>query len=235
MGVDPVNHKIYIANGYPDGPVWCSANRRLPKATIEPATNVAPHTATVWQFNPEGSAYPTGCISNTDARPEPRNAPVRNGIQELKISGEPTGGTFKFSWARDGWSAPEATAALPYNATPAEVKSALLDLDYLEPGDVSVRGEATTIVLFEGRYIGAAEPDPPSITVTENNLTAGPPRSLAHTLQNINVGNGTSDVPASLGLGTLDPSTTYEVRLAVRRSEGAGSGISEIGTFTPLR
>ena len=90
------------------------------------------------------------------------------------MSGEPTGGTFKLSWARDGWSEPETTAALPYNATPAEVESALLDLGYLEPGDVSVRGEAGDwVVLFEGRYIGAAEPDLPSITVTENNLTGG--------------------------------------------------------------
>ena len=243
VGVDPVNHKIYIANGYPDGRVLVLGKpTTLPKATIEPATNVTPHTATVnGQVNPEGSAYPTGWHFEYRRQGEKAwlNAPVRNGIQELKISGEPTGGTFKLSWARDGWSAPEATAALPYNATPAEVKSALLDLDYLEPGDVSVRGEAGDwIVLFEGRYIGAAEPDLPSITVTENNLTGGTnPEVSQHTLQNINVGNGTSDVPASLGLGTLDPSTTYEVRLAVRRSEGAGSGISEIGTFTtaPLK
>ena len=62
VGVDPVNHKIYVANGYPDGRVLVLGNpTTLPKATIEPATNVTPHTATVnGQVNPEGSAYPTG-------------------------------------------------------------------------------------------------------------------------------------------------------------------------------
>src|SRR5215213_2988209 len=238
VGVDPVNQRIYIANGHPDGRVLVLGKpATLPKATIEAATNLTPHTATInGQVDPEGGAHPTGWHFEYRAQGEKAwlNGPVKNGIQELTMNGGPTGGTFSLAWARDQWSDPETTAPLPYDATPAEVEAALLGLGYLEPGDVSVRGETGNwVVVFEGRYITELQPFLPTITVAENSLTGGSsPEISQKTLQNIDVGNGTSYVPASLRLGTLDPNTTYEVRLAVLRAEGAGSGVSEVETFT---
>lgn len=66
---------------------------------------------------------------------------VRNIIKEqqtVTITGTPTGGTFTLSLTRNGVT--KQTAAIAYNATAAQVQSALEALDNVAVGDVTVTG-----------------------------------------------------------------------------------------------
>jgi hypothetical protein len=73
-----------------------------------------------------------------------------NEVQTLTITGSPTGGTYTLTF--DG----ETTAAIPYNATAADVKDALDDLPGIGYNDVTVAGgphPGTAItVAFGGQY-----------------------------------------------------------------------------------
>lgn len=59
-----------------------------------------------------------------------------NEIQEVEITGDPTGGTFTLTYSG------QTTAAIPYNATGSQVQSALVALSNINVGDVSVSGSA---------------------------------------------------------------------------------------------
>ncbi|MFD9721126.1 hypothetical protein [Streptomyces sp. NPDC059076] len=59
---------------------------------------------------------------------------VTNEVQTLTVTGTPTGGTFTITWSG------QTTAALPYNATAAQVQTALVALSNIAPGDVKVTG-----------------------------------------------------------------------------------------------
>ncbi|MFH9425957.1 hypothetical protein [Streptomyces sp. NPDC017529] len=63
-------------------------------------------------------------------------AAVTNEVQTLTVTGGPTGGTFTITWSG------QTTAALAYNATAAQVQSALEALSNIAPGDVTVTGSA---------------------------------------------------------------------------------------------
>ena len=62
VAVDPVNHKIYATNGHPDGRLFVLGKPvTLPKATIQPVTNLTDNSATLHGLvNPEGSPFSTG-------------------------------------------------------------------------------------------------------------------------------------------------------------------------------
>lgn len=55
-------------------------------------------------------------------------------VTSLSITGSPTGGTFTITWSA------ETTAAIPYNATAAQVQAALEALSNIAPGDIEVTG-----------------------------------------------------------------------------------------------
>ncbi|MFD3336044.1 hypothetical protein ACFWV1_25870 [Streptomyces sp. NPDC058700] len=92
----------------------------------------------------EGSAYqperklksgiPLGKNTTTGLF-EPYNA-VTNEVQTLTVTGGPTGGTFTITWSG------QTTTALAYNATAAQVQTALENLSNITPGDVAVTGNA---------------------------------------------------------------------------------------------
>lgn len=63
-------------------------------------------------------------------------AAVTNEVQTLTVTGGPTGGTFTITWSG------QTTAALAYNATAAQVQTALEALSNIAPGDVVVTGVA---------------------------------------------------------------------------------------------
>lgn len=63
-------------------------------------------------------------------------AAVTNEVQTLTVTGGPTGGTFTITWSG------QTTAALAYNATAAQVQTALEALSNIAPGDVAVTGAA---------------------------------------------------------------------------------------------
>ncbi len=136
VAVDPVNHKIYATNGYPDGRLFVLGKPvTLPKATIQPVTNLTDNSATLHGLvNPEGSPFSTG---------------------------------YHFEYRRD-------------------VDSKFINVPHNEGGFPA----------------------------------------------DIDVGGGTSDVPAEVGIEGLEPNTLYHARLVANRKEGGGTGISEDLTFT---
>jgi hypothetical protein len=100
------------------------------------------------------SGLPLGRITATD-RYGPYGG-TTNEVQQVAISGGPTGGTFTLTF--DG----QTTAAIAYNATAAAVQSALEALSNIEPGDVTATGgplPGTAVdVTFGGRYYGQNVP-----------------------------------------------------------------------------
>lgn len=85
-------------------------------------------------------------------------------VQTITITGIPTGGTFTLSY--DG----EATGPIDFDAAAADVQTALLALDALEPGDVTVTGAAG------GPYtatFAAVEGNVPQLVGNGDELTGG--------------------------------------------------------------
>lgn len=90
-----------------------------------------------------------------------------NEEQTITITGTPTGGSFTITFGG------ETTAAIPYNATAAQVKAALLALPSLVYGDIEVTGGpgpgTPWVVEFMGRYSGMAV----AAMTTTDSLTGG--------------------------------------------------------------
>ena len=73
-------------------------------------------------------------------------------IQRLHTSGTVTGGSFTLTF--DDGQTQDTTADIPYDATAAQVQSALEDLDNIEPGDVEVTGGALPGDPIDIRFTG---------------------------------------------------------------------------------
>lgn len=91
-----------------------------------------------------------------------------NEVQSITITGTPTGGTFQARWQG------QPTGDIAYNATAANVKSALDALSNLDVGDTAAAGGplpgTPVTVTFQGRYASA---DVPKIQIIANELTGG--------------------------------------------------------------
>ncbi len=95
------------------------------------------HWTEASKYQPERklkSGIPLGKLSSSGLF-APYNA-VSNEVQTLTVTGGPTGGTFTITW--NG----QTTASIPYNATAAQVQTALEGLSNIAPGDVVVTGNA---------------------------------------------------------------------------------------------
>ncbi|MFG2540668.1 hypothetical protein ACGFU4_36060 [Streptomyces sp. NPDC048511] len=95
------------------------------------------HWTEASKYQPERklrSGIPLGKNSTTGLY-EPYAA-VTNEVQTLTVTGGPTGGTFTITFSG------QTTAALAYNATAAQVQTALEALSNIAPGDVTVTGAA---------------------------------------------------------------------------------------------
>lgn len=77
-------------------------------------------------------------------------AAVTNEVQTVTVTGSPTGGTFTLTFSG------QTTAAIAHNATAAAVQTALEGLSNVNPGDVTVTGNAggPYTVTFGGQYLG---------------------------------------------------------------------------------
>lgn len=124
-----------------------------------------------------------------------RNNATTNEVQTITTTGVPTAGTFTLAFQG------RQTAAIPYNASAAQVESALEALPggVLAPADVTVTGgplPAGVVVTFGGRYSGR---DIPTMATTSA-LTGGttPTVAVAATTQ------GLPGVPRQLPTA-LDP------------------------------
>lgn len=88
-------------------------------------------------------------------------------VQSVTVTGSPTGGTYTLTWSG------QTTAAIPYNATAAQVKTALEALSNINVGDVTVTGGphpgTAMAVTFAGQYLGE---DVAAMTATAS-LTGG--------------------------------------------------------------
>lgn len=98
-----------------------------------------------------------------------------NEVQNVTITGVPTGGTFTLTF--DG----ETSAAIAYNATAAAVQAALEAISNIQPGDVVCSGGAlpgsAVVVTFAGRWVGK---NVPQMTAT-GSLTGGTTPAVAVT------------------------------------------------------
>ena len=92
----------------------------------------------------------------------------RSEVQTVTITGGPTGGTYTLTFSG------QTTAAIPYNATAAQVKTALEALSNIDPGDVAVSGGphpgTPIVVTFGGQYMGD---DEPQMTASGSEVLAG--------------------------------------------------------------
>ena len=88
--------------------------------------------------------------------------------QTITVTGSPTGGTYTLTWSG------QTTAGIPYNATAAQVKTALEALSNVNPGDVTVTGGphpgTPVVVTFVGQYLSS---DVPQMTASAAGLTGG--------------------------------------------------------------
>ena len=88
-------------------------------------------------------------------------------VQTVTVTGTPTGGTYTLTWTG------QTTAAIPYNATAAQVQTALEDLSNIAVGDVTVTGGphpgTAMSVAFAGANLGE---DVAAMTAT-GSLTGG--------------------------------------------------------------
>lgn len=95
-------------------------------------------------------------------------APRSNEVQQVAITGTPTGGTYTLTLSG------QTTSGIVYNATAAAVQSALEALSNVNPGDVTCTGGphpgTPVLVTFGGQYAGD---DMPQMTGSATNLTGG--------------------------------------------------------------
>ncbi|BCK74014.1 hypothetical protein Srufu_079670 (plasmid) [Streptomyces libani subsp. rufus] len=89
-------------------------------------------------------------------------------VQTVTVTGTPTGGTYTLTFSG------QTTAGIPYNATAAQVQTALEALSNVNPGDVTVTGGphpgTAVTVTFVGQYLGD---DQTQMTASAASLTGG--------------------------------------------------------------
>ncbi|MFJ9420693.1 hypothetical protein [Streptomyces sp. NPDC101249] len=117
------------------------------------------------------SGIPLGKVTATGLF-APYSGP-RSETQTVTVTGTPTGGTYTLTFSG------QTTAAIPYNATAAQVKAALEALSNINPGDVVVTGGphpgTAVVVVFAGQYLGD---DVPQMTAS-GSLTGGTSPAVA--------------------------------------------------------
>lgn len=111
----------------------------------------------------------------------------RSEVQTVTITGAPTGGTYTLTFSG------QTTAAIPYNATAAQVKTALENLSNVSVGDVAVSGgphPATAIVVtFGGQYLS----DDVAQMTASGSFTGGTSPAIAVTTTTAGGGASASD------------------------------------------
>ncbi len=139
-----------------------------------------------------------GYLDNTGTlrRPQACNGafcPISNGAnatQTISATGTVTGGTFTlaFNWA--GRGAGQTTAAIPWNATAAQLQAALVALSSIGTGNLTCTGGPLPATAMQCTFVGALAKQP--------ELAMKPAKSLTGTKPNIKVtANNAGATPAS--------------------------------------
>jgi hypothetical protein len=92
------------------------------------------------------------------------DGPNSNEVQNVTITGSPTGGTFTLTYAG------QTTSGIAYNASASTVQSALEALSNIAPGDVVVTGTGPYTVTFTGTLAGS---NVAQMTASGASLTGG--------------------------------------------------------------
>ncbi|MFD7922536.1 hypothetical protein ACFV3R_25330 [Streptomyces sp. NPDC059740] len=129
------------------------------------------------------SGLPLG-LNDTSGLYEPYAGPTSE-VQTVTVTGTPTGGTYTLTFSG------QTTAGIAYNATAAQVKTALEALSNINPGDVVVSGGphpgTPVVIAFAGQYLGE---DVGQMTASATNLTGG--TTPAVTVATTTAGGGAS-------------------------------------------
>lgn len=145
--------------------------------------------------------------------------PGTNEVQTVTITGTPTGGTFTLTFAG------QTTAAIAFNASAANVVSALEALSNIDAGDVSATGGAlpgaAVVVTFAGRYAGI---NVPVMTGDGALLTGGTP---VLTITTTTAGGG------GTGVGATGLTDIYAVRFGLDGFHGVAVPGNLINQWLP--
>jgi hypothetical protein len=155
-------------------------------------------------------AVATNNLTNA-ATPEPAVAHTTTGaatadVQTLSIGGNPTGGAFTLTFGG------QTTATIAFNATAAQVQTALTALSSIGAGNVTCAGGplpgSSMAITFAGALAPGAQP---VITVGNNSLTGGtnPAPAVAHTtsgariadVQTLSIGGSPTNGRVTLSFG----------------------------------
>ena len=136
----------------------------------------------------------------------------RSEVQTIAITGGPTGGTFTLTFSG------QTTAAIAYNATAAQVQTALEALSNINVGDVAVSGGplpgTNVVVTFGGQYLS----DDVAQMTASGSLTGG--TSPAVTVTTTTAGGGAS---ASDGTEVLAGFLVSEISFNPTSTKAAGA------------
>jgi hypothetical protein len=128
--------------------------------------------------------------------------PGTNEVQTVTITGGPTGGTFTLSYNA------QVTNAIVYNASAAQVQTALEGLNIFEPGDIAVTGNAPAwTVTFTGNFASTNV----SVLAGNGSFTGGvtPGITVNTTTQGVSTPKTVSALPSTI---QSDPFTVYLMR-----------------------
>jgi hypothetical protein len=116
-----------------------------------------------------------------------------NGSQTLTVTGNPSGGTFTVTFGG------QTTTALAYNASPADVQTALEALTNLAPGDVYVSGTAATsyIITVSSAFLAANTVAPITVDATALTSGSGTPAITVATSDGVQMLDGTALKPTA--------------------------------------
>lgn len=147
----------------------------------------------------------------------------QNDVQTLTMGGSPTGGTFTLT------SGGDTTTSIPYDATAAQVQSALGALASIGPWNVEVSGEGPWVVTFIGEL---ANTDMSAITATSSDLTGGtsPAVTIAHTTSGETGGGEPADNWTIID--GLTQNTAYQWQVAAVVNDVIGDYGSPVGALT---
>jgi len=121
------------------------------------------------------------------------NEPAANEVQDISLSGAPSGGTFTLTF--EG----ETTAPIPYDASADQVGAALMSLPNIGQGNILATGGPVNTGIISVTFTnGLATTELPQITGDPSGLISSgtPPEVVTSVITEGNTGNITSDVNA---------------------------------------
>lgn len=129
------------------------------------------------------------CYARLGGQYTPPGVATVDGVISIFSGGTPTGGTFKLRvWSNGGQE--ETTAALPYNESAANIRTALGNLTAFNTGDITAGGGAlpttVTLTFTGGVWVGVL----PRLVVVDQALTGGTNPSIVARPTTLAAGNG---------------------------------------------